>query len=178
MAPLEISPRIISRYDALVLIGRATWAGLTVFERLDVLQDYHKDESVLNIQVLTSEDYYKYAILTRDVELSNDDLHDIYSHKFSGVKNEYLETLLVSHDINVAQVEGDVECLRVCDCCHFKTIDCNREAYDICRVCHWEELPPAYWEEGGMKNYQDRLANDPEKLTRADLMYYRRDAVG
>lgn len=55
---------------------------------------------------------------------------------FVGVTNAYLEhrlSLLGHHET----VEGTPELLKRCPCCELRTLD--GEAYDICRVCFWED---------------------------------------
>ncbi|BBB62096.1 hypothetical protein UNDKW_3823 [Undibacterium sp. KW1] len=58
-------------------------------------------------------------------------------HAYIGVVNSYLKnqiTLLGLDDV----VEGDVEELATCPCCGYRSLE-ESAAYDICRVCFWED---------------------------------------
>jgi hypothetical protein len=54
-----------------------------------------------------------------------------------GVVNAYLERRLAALG-HAVSVEGQVEDLRACRCCEFRTLPHAGE-YDICPVCFWED---------------------------------------
>lgn len=56
--------------------------------------------------------------------------------RFVGVTNAYLEHRLALLGLRES-VEGTPELLKPCPCCELRTLD--GEAYDICRVCFWED---------------------------------------
>ncbi len=53
-------------------------------------------------------------------------------HEYVGVLNEFIEQRLGISE----RVIGQVEVLRPCDCCGFRTIETE---FDVCPVCFWEE---------------------------------------
>lgn len=70
---------------------------------------------------------------------------------FVGVVNGYLEACLAELG-RVERVEGEVERLRGCACCGYRTL--TELGFDVCPVCFWEE-------DGG---------RDPEKVSGPNRM--------
>ncbi|WP_284198134.1 CPCC family cysteine-rich protein [Chitinimonas prasina] len=60
-----------------------------------------------------------------------------FRHTYLGVLNSYLEDQLATlgHD---EIVEGAVEVLESCPCCGYRSLH-ERGAYEICKVCFWED---------------------------------------
>ncbi|MBA3019828.1 CPCC family cysteine-rich protein [Propionicimonas sp.] len=56
---------------------------------------------------------------------------------YVGVLNAYLTSQLANLGRHEA-VDGDVEELAACPCCGYRTLP-ERGAYEICRVCFWED---------------------------------------
>jgi hypothetical protein len=56
---------------------------------------------------------------------------------FAGVVNEFLENRLTQLGI-VASIDGPIEVLMSCPCCRYRSLR-ERGAYEICRVCFWED---------------------------------------
>ncbi|WP_225414454.1 CPCC family cysteine-rich protein [Stigmatella hybrida] len=60
------------------------------------------------------------------------------AHRYTGVKNSYLQRKAQSLGIEVNSVEGEPETRQVCPCCHYRTLP-ERGGYTICNVCFWED---------------------------------------
>jgi Cysteine-rich CPCC len=58
-------------------------------------------------------------------------------HSYVGVVNSFLESRLATIGIH-ERVDGLVEILEACPCCGYRNLR-ERGAYDICRVCFWED---------------------------------------
>jgi cysteine-rich CPCC protein len=64
-------------------------------------------------------------------------LHIALRRSFAGVVNEFLEERLARLGI-AASVDGPLEVLAGCPCCGYRSLR-ERGAYEICRVCFWED---------------------------------------
>ncbi|MBC3917312.1 hypothetical protein H8L32_07485 [Undibacterium sp. CY18W] len=58
-------------------------------------------------------------------------------HSYAGVANSYLKNQIILLGLNCA-IEGDVEVLVACPCCRYRSLRVS-DAYEICRVCFWED---------------------------------------
>ena len=149
----------MSRDNALIAIAHKIWDSLSDFDKTDILSDYH---FIVSTSIDDLHEYYssfKYFIVTDSVLL------EIYSHKFRGVRNEYIKKLLSDYCMISSSVEGEVEFLCVCDCCGFRTFDCDY-GYSICRACGWPEYLPST-----LLETQKMFASDPDKLNLAKMMF-------
>ncbi len=50
--------------------------------------------------------------------------------EFKGVTNHYLSETLVTMELGIFYVSGDIELLEACPCCNYRTLD-SRGSYDI-----------------------------------------------
>ena len=58
-------------------------------------------------------------------------------HSYTGVLNSYLRAAVATLGHEEA-VDGEVEVLEVCRCCGYRSLR-ERDAYEICHVCFWED---------------------------------------
>ncbi|MFZ6654014.1 CPCC family cysteine-rich protein [Undibacterium sp. TJN19] len=58
-------------------------------------------------------------------------------HSYTGVVNSYLKNQIALLGLDDV-VKGDVEELATCPCCGYRSLE-ESAAYDICRVCFWED---------------------------------------
>lgn len=82
-------------------------------------------------------------------------LHIALRRSFAGVVNEFLEKRLARLGI-ATNVNGSFEVLAGCPCCGYRSLR-ERGAYEICRVCFWE----------------DDGSNDPEHVSEPNHMTLR-----
>lgn len=102
------------RAEAIELLARRELKALTPEARESLLLDWRDEEDDVGVpdEVL---------------------LLQALKHRYVGVLNEYLQRRL-----GIAErVVGDVEVLRPCACCGFRTLDDG--GFSICPVCFWEE---------------------------------------
>ena len=59
-------------------------------------------------------------------------------HEFKGIKNSYIESLILKNLKKNIEISGDVEKLYSCPCCEYLTLY-DLADYDICRLCKWED---------------------------------------
>ena len=133
----------ISRQKAVDLLTRAKIRSLYKTEREEILLDWWVlDEDDLEFKQLGSS-------LQQEL-LNSDEPKDIMDNKYNGlirlalaqkyigVKNSYIEKVLEDLSIGIYRVKGEIESLYSCPCCEFKTLK-NRDGYEICPVCKWED---------------------------------------
>ncbi|PTM54780.1 CPCC family cysteine-rich protein [Desmospora activa] len=76
----------------------------------------------------------------RDVmdERYNPLLIEALKHTFVGVKNEYLSNQITQIQRNDITVDGEEEKLMACPCFEYENLS-ERDQYEICPVCFWED---------------------------------------
>ncbi|MFC6100882.1 CPCC family cysteine-rich protein [Olivibacter domesticus] len=112
----------LTRKEALALLSFHYLIGLKEEERehvlLDMISDYEENR--------------------RDTPEYNTYILSYYHEVNLGVRNEYLVEEIVKIIGVQVQIVGREEELNGCPCCGFKTLK-TRGAYEICRLCHWED---------------------------------------
>lgn len=90
--------------------------------------------SALQKEILENEDAPENCVDSRYDEL----ILIALSVEFRGVCNSFLEEVIVSLGASNIRVIGEVEDLKACPCCGYKTLS-SRGEYEICRLCNWED---------------------------------------
>lgn len=88
-------------------------------------------------------------------------------HVYKGVVNPYLKNQITRLGLDEA-IEGDVEELAACPCCGYRGLQ-ESAAYEICRVC--------FWEDDGTKEYDHLSGPNHMTLRDAQLNFQRVGAV-
>ncbi len=96
--------------------------------------EFHHFSKELQEELLSSD------VPTHDVmdNRYNELLLKVTEGSFYGIPNEYLSKLVSKIVGSHIEVEGYVEKLLPCPCCHYETLE-QRGEYDICPVCFWED---------------------------------------
>jgi len=135
---------IINRQEAIKILSKADFNMLTQKQRKEILLDWWSiDESDIFFWEL-SESLRKELLQSEEplYEINNSRYDDLVliglRYGYIGVKNEYLSQRLTTTYNTRIIVEGDVEVLFACPCCHYKTLE-ERGGYFICKVCWWED---------------------------------------
>lgn len=131
----------MTRIEAIDLLVRRDLAGLSFDEREALLLEWWSID----------DDEPEYSGLPEllKARLARDELDDPMSsfyepllqvalrRSYAGVVNSYLASQIATlghHE----PVHGDVEVLATCPCCGYRTLP-EPAAYEICRVCFWED---------------------------------------
>ncbi|MFV8753055.1 CPCC family cysteine-rich protein [Nannocystaceae bacterium ST9] len=132
----------MTRTEAIEVIVEAELSALSEDERESLLLDWwsmdEADEEFGELSDLLRAEM-KHVDGPGDARIHHYDalLRVALRHRFVGVLNEYLSNRLASLGWSPSSVTGDVEPLRGCVCCGFRTLpECG---YDVCPVCFWEE---------------------------------------
>lgn len=167
---IQIDSLFISRHDAIIQLAYYLWSDLNNFDKIEMLFDYHLLEAS---EECNDDDYYRKL---QAVNITDELLHNIYSIEFQGVKNEYLQSLLLKHTGKDYVVVGVVELTFPCECCGFMTMKRRDSAWDICHVCRWEDTisdPEQYCfvNKSTLSDARKQFFDDSDKVNQAISMY-------
>lgn len=133
----------MTRSEAIDLLVQRDLAQLSLDEREMLLMDWWSiDASDSRYDSLP--DLLKVAIVSTDqpedpVAPQYDPLLLVaLRSSYLGVLNSYLENQIATLRRGGDAVDGDVEELAVCPCCGYRSLR-ELKAYEICRVCFWED---------------------------------------
>jgi hypothetical protein len=132
----------MTRSEAINVLVRRDLAGLSPEEREALLLEWWSIDA--NEPEYSSLPELLKAKIARGDE-SDDPMSSFYDpllevalrRLYAGVVNSYLTSQVAMLGHHEA-VDGDVEVLAMCPCCGYRTLR-ERGAYEICRVCFWED---------------------------------------
>jgi hypothetical protein len=135
--------RIIDRNEATLLLGKRDLPALTISEREDILYCFSAEDWGEDPLWATLPTDIRAEIETGEVNNPEDSRFDqaviiSVASEYSSARNDWLLAEVNKIHSDISLVDGQSPSLECCPCCGRKSLG-ERAAWEICRVCWWED---------------------------------------